>query len=173
MLQCRALDTTPQIYKENPQIVIDIGPVLDENGFRQFLMAARIELADLKARIEETRREYEAAKRKAEQLHSELEAYARVLDVEQRRQAGTNHARTVALTDRATGVNRIQFIRSFIASQREAGVNAKDIIEAAEKAAVDVPRDYVYTVLLRLRKGGEIEERNRRYFPVGPKRQES
>lgn len=130
---------------------------------------------ELKQRIETTRKQWEKARKDAREakdrestLYTHLTALQRVHDAEVSRMGkGKQPEALVSVVSAPSAAgNKTETIRELIRNHSPAGLTPAQIREKLRQASVDLNDTYVYSVLLRSKRRGLIEEKNGRYFTV-------
>ena len=118
---------------------------------------------------------------KKEELEADLAGYVQAHQAELRR-SGTDSARreaeAIKAEDAATAAatlaalsdedetNKTGVVKAIINEHASDGIASANVVSEAARRNVHIKRNYVYSILLRLKNRGRIARRRGRYFPV-------
>jgi hypothetical protein len=138
-------------------------------------------LDELRERVSQTQAALEQAKEasakalaKQTTLEEELEAYSSALRFEERRNGASGPGRTFVPTIRAeaasekgedVSINKSVELKR-VMKERKDGISPLDLQAELQKRGVEIGANYVYGLLYKLRKGGEIRKKGRKFYWV-------
>ena len=138
-------------------------------------------LDELRERVTQTQAALEKAKEasakaqaKQASLEEELEAYSNALRFEERRNGASGSVPTFVPEIRAEAdpvlANVVPVIKSVelqrVMRERKDGISPLDLHSELQKRGVEIGTNYVYGLLYKLRKGGEIRKKGRKFYWV-------
>jgi chromosome condensin MukBEF ATPase and DNA-binding subunit MukB len=133
-------------------------------------------LDELRQRLEKAQKDWERAKQalrdakaREAQLGSQLSALRSIYDAELEKSGGRKKADVTPLkaspAPSVSQANKAQIVREIIRAN-PSGLTPAEIRQKAQESGVDFKDAYVYSILLRSKRAGKIEEKNGKYFIV-------
>jgi uncharacterized phage infection (PIP) family protein YhgE len=134
----------------------------------------RERVTQTKAALEKAKEASAKAQAKQTSLEEELKAYSNALRFEERRNGASGpvptfvpEIRAEADSDRVilVSVNKSDELKR-IMRERKDGIAPLDLHAELQKRGVEIGTNYVYGLLYKLRKGGEIRKKGRKFYWV-------
>jgi hypothetical protein len=127
----------------------------------------------LKSRIEEYKVSLALAEKaalsatqKVSQLKDKISAYQKTLKAEMEINGHTVVAEDSQMEEVPEEPIKTEFVLDLIRKSPTSGVKPKTILAKCEAAGINLSRNYVYTIVARLKEKGRITEQDGKYFPV-------
>jgi len=116
---------------------------------------------------EKCKEEMRLVKEKESRLREELSALQTLLNAEQPkdRKAANNVVSVTIPQAQANDLNKAEAVRLLIQESGSVGLAPPRIREMLAQSGVHVGASYIYGILLRAKKAGQVTERNGRYYP--------